>query len=1409
MQSPRWTAIQESEFPWEREALTYLRDRLPDAEPFRAYANFEFIAEDGSINEVDLLVVSLYRIYLVEIKSRPGRVEGDAASWTWTTDGVVRTVDNPLLLANRKAKKLKDLLRRQKAMQRHRVPYVESIVFLSHQNTQCRLTGAARTGVYLRPESERDGNADIVSVLSGEVDQAGGAGMPGSRIDAPLSRAIGRALADAGIRPTQRHRQVGDYVLGRLLVETDVYQDWEATHVRFGTSHRRIRIYPNALQSSETSRTERHRAAEREYRLLDGVIHPGILRVEQFTEHERGPALVFEHPEGADRLDFFLHQHAARLDLAQRLELVRQLAETLKYAHSRRLYHQALTPQSILVTAPSSGAPGTKIYNWQAGRREMTSEAGTRLSVNHIVKVGLAGEAEGAVYLAPELYSVGALDPAKLDVFSLGALTYHLVSGTPPAGSIEELHEKLLRSDGLWLSEAFDGANEEMELLVVEATAPDVSDRLDVAEFVTRLDQVIAELAKPEQGRYEHPLDAGAGDVLEGGFVVQKRLGKGSTSVALLVERDGQEGVLKVALEPKLNDRLRQEAAVLRRREVRHQNIVELYEELELSGHVVLYMATAGVENASGTYTLAQRIREEGRLSLDLLQRFGDELLGVVDWLEQNGISHRDIKPDNIGIGQTPSKKLTLVLFDFSLSGMAAENIRAGTPPYLDPFLQLRKPPRWDLYAERFAAAVTLYEMATGDLPGWGDGQSNPALLDCEVTLATERFDPAVRDDLTRFFLKALARDHRKRFDNAEEMRRAWARVFEHIDQPITLTDPGEVDPDAALAEATEETPVASLGLTPRVLNALERIGVHTLGELRDLPRIRLYRNKGIGQRTVRDIRELAERVAEVFAGRGAKPAGRPEGVAMEEDPAIEPQFWSVDLISRRLVSRQLDEDDASVLRHMLGLDGTREGATRWPAQQDVAEAVGIARTDVQQIVERARERWAKQAWMTALRADVEQLLEKHGGVVTQGELSRALLAARGSAASDTERVRNASAAAYAAIETEATRESARFILYRGREHVFVVATQYLGEHLPASPAARAKYAEALGAKADELADADPLLVPDRIVEELTAVPAPEGERPLTADRMLRLAVNASARAALSSRMEIYPRGMPAARALRLGAGSLLGPKRLPPEQVQQRIASRYPEAEPLPGRPQLDALLEDAGVHYRWDAEANAYTPPLPHATYLETSSTWSRHGTGGSQAADAPDVGDAWTIERKLQAAAKDRRFLVLTAAPNDLRRAEREILDRFPVQRVDLDRLILRELKSAAGQLGARWEVVLNADAASRDSADWRRLQQLVDRAMPAVRRALEERTEPALLVNPGLLARYGQLALLEALRQACERGDGPGYVVLVPADARSTMPVVDGVPLPVVLASEWARIPGSWVANAHRAAPAGSG
>ena len=58
--------------------------------------------------------VSPQGAFLVEIKSRPGIVRGDQTTWTWEHEGQQQTEDNPVLLANRKCKRLKSLLARQR-----------------------------------------------------------------------------------------------------------------------------------------------------------------------------------------------------------------------------------------------------------------------------------------------------------------------------------------------------------------------------------------------------------------------------------------------------------------------------------------------------------------------------------------------------------------------------------------------------------------------------------------------------------------------------------------------------------------------------------------------------------------------------------------------------------------------------------------------------------------------------------------------------------------------------------------------------------------------------------------------------------------------------------------------------------------------------------------------------------------------------------------------------------------------------------------------------------------------------------------------------------------------------------------------------------------------------------------------
>ena len=118
-----------------------------------------------------------------------------------------------------------------------------------------------------------------------------------------------------------------------------------------------------------------------------------------------------------------------------------------------------------------------------------------------------------------------------------------------------------------------------------------------------------------------------------------------------------------------------------------------------------------------------------------MLARYGDDLLSAVSSLERHGVAHRDIKPDNIGIRSLTKRRNQLILFDFSLANAPLDNIRVGTAGYTDPFLANRKPRRWDLHAERYSAAATLYEMTLGAgvLPQWGDGKSDPALTDAEL----------------------------------------------------------------------------------------------------------------------------------------------------------------------------------------------------------------------------------------------------------------------------------------------------------------------------------------------------------------------------------------------------------------------------------------------------------------------------------------------------------------------------------------------------------------------------------------------------------------------------------------------------------------------------------------------------
>src|SRR5690606_8707154 len=112
--------------------------------------------------------------------------------------------------------------------------------------------------------------------------------------------------------------------------------------------------------------------------------------------------------------------------------ILRRLAEALAYAHGKRLYHRALSPHSV-VAVPSkqpgggAAAPEVRIFNWQMAARALASRPATRPRTRTVsLHPDELVESAALVYVAPELLTRAEVVDEAADVFSLGAIAFHL-----------------------------------------------------------------------------------------------------------------------------------------------------------------------------------------------------------------------------------------------------------------------------------------------------------------------------------------------------------------------------------------------------------------------------------------------------------------------------------------------------------------------------------------------------------------------------------------------------------------------------------------------------------------------------------------------------------------------------------------------------------------------------------------------------------------------------------------------------------------------------------------------------------------------------------------------------------------------------------------------------------------------
>ena len=140
-----------SAYAHEQEALVFLRETLPDTDPYLVWELVELLdPSTGRLLEIDAIVLGYSGLYVIEIKSGPGVYEGDTVDWYRTPPGEQsRYMEPPYRLTNLKSKVLKGLIQ-QRWPSNVRVPWVQALVFLSHKDTETRFRNYGDMGVVTR-----------------------------------------------------------------------------------------------------------------------------------------------------------------------------------------------------------------------------------------------------------------------------------------------------------------------------------------------------------------------------------------------------------------------------------------------------------------------------------------------------------------------------------------------------------------------------------------------------------------------------------------------------------------------------------------------------------------------------------------------------------------------------------------------------------------------------------------------------------------------------------------------------------------------------------------------------------------------------------------------------------------------------------------------------------------------------------------------------------------------------------------------------------------------------------------------------------------------------------------------------------------------------------------------------------
>ncbi len=211
-----------------------------------------------------------------------------------------------------------------------------------------------------------------------------------------------------------------------------------------------------------------------------------------------------------------------------------------------------------------------------------------------------------------------------------------------------------------------------------------------------------------------------------------------------------------------------------------HPHIVSLYDHGEEAG--ITYLVMELVEGRE-----LQRCFDQGEaFSLGAAVRLMGELLDALGFSHQQGVVHRDVKPENIFITQAGAVKLG----DFGIARIeSTQKTRAGvamgTPSHMAPE-QIRGEAA-DGRSDLYAAGVVLYQLLTGRRPFSGTMLSMAMKVLNETAPKASSINPQLPRKLDDVVARALEKNAENRFQSAAEF---WQALTEAVGSPTPAAAP-------------------------------------------------------------------------------------------------------------------------------------------------------------------------------------------------------------------------------------------------------------------------------------------------------------------------------------------------------------------------------------------------------------------------------------------------------------------------------------------------------------------------------------------------------------------------------------------------------------------------------------------